>query len=372
MRKIGIVGGGQLGRMMAMEAKDLDVFISVLDPTPNCPASEYADEHIVASFLDKDVVLAFGEGKDVLTFEIESANAEALLELEEKGIKIHPSPKTLSIIKDKFLQKEFLSHHGVPVAPYAVVETVEDVEEFAAVHGYPVVLKARRGAYDGKGNRTVESRDDISAHMSALGTGLYVEAWVPFVKELAVVAARGEDGVIYPYPVAETIHVDHICDTVIAPAPVREEVREKAGLLARRILEIFQGAGVFGIEMFLTDQEEVLINEIAPRVHNSGHFTLGGSSVSQFEQHMRAVCGEPLKEPVMKKAVAVMRNILGTRNAPADPYGIEDAEALGALVEIYGKQETKKKRKMGHLTVIAETKEDALRLAAEAHALINI
>ncbi len=372
MKRIGIVGGGQLGRMMAMEAKNLDVFISVLDPTPNCPASEYADEHIVASFSDKDAVLAFGHDKDVLTFEIESANAEALLELEENGTKIHPSPKTLSIIKDKFLQKEFLTEHGIPVAPYAVVETAEDVEAFAAVHNYPVVLKARRGAYDGRGNRTVSEVADIDIAMEELGPGLYVEAWVPFVKELAVVAARGEDGTIYPYPVVETIHVNHICDTVIAPAPVSEEVREKADLLARKILEIFQGAGVFGIEMFLTNDEDILINEIAPRVHNSGHFTLGGASISQFEQHMRAVCGEALQEPIMQDFAVVMKNILGERNAPANPQGIEEAEALGALVQIYGKHETKERRKMGHLTVVAGTHEEAFALAMEAHALISI
>lgn len=372
MKKIGIIGGGQLGRMMAMESKNLDIFISVLDPTLDCPAAFYADEHILGSFSDKETVLAFGEGKDVITFEIESANAEALFELEEQGIKIHPSPKTLAIIKDKFLQKEFLTSHGIPVAPYAVIESKDDVEVFAEVHGYPLVLKARRGAYDGRGNRTLTQREDTEIAITELGQELYIEAWVPFKKELAVVAARGEDGTIRTYPVVETIHVDHICDTIIAPAPVSDSVRERAEVLARKILEIFQGAGVFGIEMFLTKEDKVLINEIAPRVHNSGHFTLGGSSVSQFEQHMRAVCGEPLKEPVMKKTFAVMKNILGTRNATADPQGVAEAEALGALVSIYGKKDTKEKRKMGHLTVVADSYEEALRLATETRGLIDI
>lgn len=372
MKKVGIIGGGQLGRMMAMEAKDLDVFISVLDPTPNCPAAFYADEHIVGDFSDKDTVLAFGHGKDVLTFEIESANAEALLELEEQGIKIHPSPKTLSIIKDKFLQKEFLTEHGIPSAPYAVVETSSDIERFAERYGYPLVLKARRGAYDGRGNRTLESAKDIDVMMNELGDGLYVEAWVPFTKELAVVAVRGEDKTVHTYPVVETIHVDHICDIVIAPASVSGEVKEKATSLARKILEVFKGAGVFGIEMFLTKDKEVLINEIAPRVHNSGHLTLGGSNVSQFAQHMRAVCGKSLSAPEMLGTVVVMKNILGARNASADPQGIDSAEALGARVEIYGKHETKMKRKMGHLTVIADTEDEALRIAIEAHGCISI
>jgi 5-(carboxyamino)imidazole ribonucleotide synthase len=301
-------------------------------------------------------------------------NTDDLLKQFPKLFQLHDVAlkKISSFIKDKFLQKEFLTEHGIPVAPYAVVESKEDVEAFAVIHSYPVVLKARRGAYDGRGNRTVTLAEDIDLAMTQLGTGLYVEAWVPFVKELAVVAARGEDGTIHPYPVVETIHVDHICDTVIAPAPVSEEVKEKAEALARQIMDIFQGAGVFGIEMFLTENGEVLINEIAPRVHNSGHLTLGGSSISQFAQHMRAVCGELLIAPVMKNSAAVMKNILGKRNAPADPRGIEEAEALGAFVEIYGKHETKEKRKMGHLTVIANTPEEAFALAVEAHTRISI
>ncbi len=372
MKKIGIVGGGQLGRMMAMEASDLDIFISVLDPTPNCPATAFADEHVLGDFTDKETVLSFGQDKDVLTFEIESANAEALIELENRGIKIHPSPKTLTIIKDKFMQKEFLSGHGIPLAPYARVDSRADIEQFAEKYAYPIVLKLRCGAYDGRGNRTIESREDIDGAMKALGNNLYVEAWVPFVKELAVVAGRDEQGTICAYPVVETIHNDHICDTVITPADVTSDITREADILAHKILEVFQGAGVFGIEMFLTNEGKVLINEVAPRVHNSGHHTLHGFTVSQFEQHMRAVCGESLIQPEMEGKVVVMKNILGVRNAPADPQGIEEAEALGARVEIYGKRDTKEKRKMGHLTVIADTREEALRLVNEARLFINI
>jgi phosphoribosylaminoimidazole carboxylase PurK protein len=372
MKRIGIVGGGQLGRMMAQESKDLDVHITVLDPTPNCPASALADEQVIGDFGDKETVLAFGRDKDVLTFEIESANAEALIELEEQGIIIHPSPKTLFIIKDKFAQKEFLTQHQIPVAPYKTIETKEDVEEFGDAFGYPLVLKSRRGAYDGRGNRTVENADAIETAIGELGGGLYVEAWIPFIKELAVVAARGVDGTIYPYPVVETVHTDHICDIVTAPADVSAEITKQADALARKIMEIFHGAGVFGIEMFLTKDGELLINEIAPRVHNSGHWTLGGATISQFAQHMRAVCGEILVEPKMLGPAAVMKNILGTRTAPADPQGIKEAEALGANVQIYGKHETKIKRKMGHLTVVADTREEALRLALQAHSKISI
>lgn len=371
MKKIGIVGGGQLGRLMAREAMDLDVEISVLDPTPSCPASAYAAQ-VVGDFTDKDTVLEFGRDKDVLTFEIESANAEALLELQSEGVTIHPSPETLSIIKDKFRQKEFLSSHGIPVAPYVLVESASDIEEFAREHGYPVVLKSRFGAYDGRGNRTIESAEEIDGAMDELGDKLYVEAWVPFIKELAVVAACSQEGEVCAYSVIETVHTDHICDITIAPAPIPEDVARKAKTLASKVREIFRGAGVFGIEMFLTKNGEVLINEIAPRVHNSGHWTLGGANVSQFRQHMCAVLGESLIEPELKGKTVVMKNILGERLAPAEPRGIEEAEALGAQVEIYGKHDTKVKRKMGHLVVIADTPEEARELALKARSLISI
>jgi 5-(carboxyamino)imidazole ribonucleotide synthase len=371
MKRLGIVGGGQLGRMMAMEAGDLDVSITVLDPNAECPSSEFA-EVTVGDFTDKQTVLDFGKDKDVLTFEIESANVEALFELQAAGKEIHPSPQTLSVVKDKFLQKEFLTEHGILVAPYAEVVDSASVEKFAEAHGYPLVLKSRCGAYDGRGNRTVASVSDIAPAMEELGEGLYVEAWVLFKKELAVVAARDKEGSIQTYPVVETTHVDHICATVIAPADVPPDIAEKAKALANKILEVFHGAGVFGIEMFLTEDDGVLVNEIAPRVHNSGHFTLGGSTVSQFKQHMRAVLGLSLLEPEMSAPFAVMKNIIGAQNAPAEPQGVLEAQALGAHVEIYGKKDTKVKRKMGHLTVTGETESVALTLAEKAHASISI
>ena len=374
MRKLGVVGGGQLGRMMIAEAKnilDLDIEIEVLDPTPNCPASEFATQ-VVGDFKDKETVLAFGKDKDILAFEIELANSEALSELAEAGVAIHPSPKTLGIIKDKYAQKEFLKEHGLPLGPFQKAESAGDVKSFAAEHSYPVVLKARFGAYDGRGNLTIENEAGIEAAVAELGSDLYVEAWVPFEKELAVVAARDQGGTIYNYPVAETVHTDHICDTVTMPASVDEGTAAKAEALAAKIMEVFHGAGVFGIEMFLTEASEVLINEIAPRVHNSGHGTLGGATISQFAQHMRAVCGLDLVKPELAGKVVVMKNILGTHNAPANPTGIEEAEALGARVDIYGKHDTKVKRKMGHVVAVGDTREEAMELAKRAHACISI
>lgn len=372
--RVGIVGGGQLGRMMAQDAEGLDVELFVLDPTPNCPASEFATQ-VVGDFSDKDDVLSFGRDMDIITFEIESANAEALMELEAAGKVIEPSPKTLGIIKDKFAQKEFLMENDIPVAPCAAVASAEDIKAFAHVHGYPLVLKSRFGAYDGRGNRTVSSEGETDSAMAELGEKLYVEAWVPFSKELAVVAARDTKGTVYTYPVVETVHTDHICDVVTAPAPVAEEVAASAEALAARIMNLFHGAGVFGIEMFLTEEGEVLINEIAPRVHNSGHLTLSGANISQFRQHLLAVIGESIIEPTLIAPAVVMKNILGARNSPAEPKGIAEAEALspGKIhVEIYGKHETKVKRKMGHITVQADTVAEAQKLAAEAHSKISI
>ena len=369
--RVGIVGGGQLGRMLAMEAGDLDVEIEVLDPTPECPASAYAKQ-VVGDFKDKETVLAFGVDKDVITFEIELANAEALVELEAVGKVIQPSPKTLQTIKDKFAQKQFLISEDIPVAPCAEVKSVEDIVAFAAEHNYPLVLKARFGAYDGRGNRTVESEADIKPMMNELGDDLYVEAWVPFEKELAVVAARDTFGTVLSYPVVETVHTDHICDLVTMPARVAEEVAQKATELAKKIMNIFHGAGVFGIEMFLTTDGEVLINEIAPRVHNSGHGTLGGANISQFAQHMRAVCGKELIAPELTGAVVVMKNILGERTAPADPLGVVEADVLGASVVLYGKHDTKIKRKMGHITVVNNSVEVATEIALRAREIINI
>ncbi len=372
--KLGVVGGGQLGRMLIQEVSkipELDLEITVLDPTPNCPASEFATQSF-GSFTDKATVLQFGKDKDVLVFEIESANVEALEELAAAGVSINPSPKTLSIIKDKCAQKQFLTEASIPVGPFSPVGSLEEIEAFAAEHGYPVVLKARFGAYDGRGNMTVNSQAEIEEAMMTLGEQLYVEAWVPFERELAVVAARDQKGTITNYPVAETVHTDHICDTVTMPAQISPEVAKKADTLAAQIMELFHGAGVFGIEMFLTKDGEVLINEIAPRVHNSGHGTLGGATVSQFEQHMRAVCGLALKRPELTGPVVVMKNILGNRNHKAKVKGVEEAETLGVQVEIYGKKDTKLKRKMGHLTVVAYTAEAALEKAQQARDLITI
>lgn len=369
---IGIVGGGQLGRMMAEAAKGLGLKTIVLDPTPNSPAGQVT-EQVVGDFCNHDTVVSFAKRVDVLTFEIESANAEALKEIAASGKAVHPTPETLAIIKDKFAQKTFLTEKGIAVGPFMKVGSEDDARRAGGEFGYPFVLKARGGGYDGRGNATVAYAADIAEAMKSLGSALYAEKFVPFERELAVIAARTVEGDMAIYPLVETIHKNHICDTVLAPAPVSGKIAEQAHTVAQKVLAAFKGAGVFAIEMFLTKEGEVLVNEIAPRVHNSGHFSIEGCETSQFEQHIRAVAGLSLGETNMKVPAAVMVNILGERDGAAEPHGVQEAETVpGVTVHLYGKLETRKGRKMGHLTAVAQTLKEAQMNALKARALISI
>ncbi len=373
IKTIGIVGGGQLGRMLTLAAHDLDLEVIVLDPTENSPAIQVAGEHIIAPYADAKATYELAKRVDALTFELEGVNAEVLQEIADSGTPVHPTPKTLAIVKDKLRQKRFLAERGIPVAPFQEIEEAGDVEHAGTQWGYPVILKSRSGGFDGRGNATVASESDIEAAMERLkGSALYAEGFVQFEKELAIVAARTEHGEIRIYPLVETIHRDHICHTVSCPAPVEADVAQKAHALAEKVLAAFEGAGVFAIEMFLVGGE-VLVNEIAPRVHNSGHLTIEACRTSQFENHIRAVAGMELGDPAMKVPTAVMINILGERTGPAEPKGIAEANAIpGVSVHIYGKMETKPQRKMGHLTAIGETLEEAKEKAEKARARISI
>ena len=374
-RTLGIAGGGQLGLMLTQAAHQLGFAVTVLDPTPQSPASHQADRQIVGDFADPDAVHSLAKGVDVLTFEIESTHAGALADIAaQRAGQVQPLPDTLGRINDKLAQKTMLAEAGIPVASFQEVTDRESLEQAAQAFGYPVVLKSRRGGYDGRGNATLHEAAGINEAMTKLGgADLYVEQFIPFAKELAVVAARTKQGTVATYPVVETIHRNHICHTVLAPAPVAAAISERATAVAQDVLTLFGGAGVFGIELFLTPAGEVLVNEIAPRVHNSGHFTIEGCHTSQFEQHVRAVAGLPLGPTTMKQGAAVMVNILGDRTGPADPQGVAEAEALGNVkVHIYGKQETRPERKMGHLTAWGATLNEAQQLAEAARARVSI
>lgn len=357
--RIGIVGGGQLGRMLAFEAKKLGFTVNVIDPTPNSPAGQVADHQIVADFKDEAAIKKLASMSDYLTFEIELAQL---------------SNKTLNIIKDKLKQKQFLRTAKIPVAAFMEVSTKADIIQAAKQFGYPILLKARFDAYDGRGNAVIKSVSDIEAALEKLqGRQLYVEQFVPFTKELAVMVARSTRGEIAVYPVVETIHKNNICHTVLVPAPVAKPAINQAQKLAIQAMQHLKGAGVFGIEMFLTKNNQVLINELAPRVHNSGHYSIESCATSQFEQHIRAITGLPLGSTKLTVPAAVMVNILGDRQGPAQVQGLEKALKLPQVyVHIYGKAETKMERKMGHITAIAPTIKQALQNATKARQYIHI
>lgn len=376
--RVGVVGGGQLALMMGEAAPRLGLAsFTVLDPTPGCPGAVVASEQIVAPFDDAAGLRQLAARSDVVTFEIELAGAAVLAELEREGTLIAPAPATLATIQDKLRQKQHLAAQGVPVAPFRPVDeaTPAGVAAVAAELGYPLVLKARRGGYDGRGNATVRGADEIEAALARLsGRSLYAEGYVPFVRELAVMVARTAAGELAVYPVVETIHTRHICDVVIAPAPISPAAAERAVAAARRAIATFAGAGIFGVELFQTAEDAIFLNEIAPRTHNSGHYTIEACATSQFEQHLRAITGRSLGSTAMTSACAVMINILGevTTPRPAAPDGIAGAQRLGGFVHIYGKAITSFDRKMGHITLVGDDPAETLTRARAARAAVTI
>lgn len=356
-----------------MAAHKLGFRVVVLDPTENSPASQVADEQIIGSFKDKDKILELGKVSDFITFEIESANSDALEELVASGKVVHPSPQTLKIIKDKFAQKVFLQNAGVPTAEFAIIDSTESAHKQAEIFGYPFLLKLRFDAYDGRGNFVVKDESSIVQAFDKLGAeNLYAEKFFPFAKELAVISARGADGEIVTYPVVETIHQNNICHIVRSPARVPKSVDASARALAEKVLSALGGVGVFAIEMFLGNDDEVVVNEIAPRVHNSGHHTIEAFTMSQFEAHIRAITGMPLVAPEATSHHAVMVNILGDRDGEALLHGDYKHTSDDANVHIYGKMSTRNERKMGHITALGDTEEEAETKALEARKNINI
>ncbi len=373
-RIVGIIGGGQLGAMMTEAALDLDLDIIVLDPGENPPAVIVGAEQIKGDLKDPIKIKELAQNSDYLTWEIEHINTEVLEELEAEGYKINPSPKTLVKIKDKLLQKEFLRECGIPTAPFLKVSNKSEVLEAAKTLGLPLLLKTRFGGYDGRGNHVIKSEKDITEAFEKLGKeNLYVEGFVDFERELSVIAVRDLHGEIRTYPVVETIHENNILQITLAPAPIPNPQADMAIEFAQNVMAHLDGAGVFGIEMFLSKDGRVLVNEIAPRVHNSGHFTIESCITSQFENHLRAVSGLELGDTSMKVGAAVMVNILGDREGVAEPRGIEDAEKLGdVFVHIYGKKQVKRERKMGHITITGNSLEEVSRKANLARSLIRI
>ncbi|RCL31022.1 MAG: 5-(carboxyamino)imidazole ribonucleotide synthase [Nitrosopumilus sp.] len=355
---LGIIGGGQLGMMLTEAAKKMPEHISkviVLDPNENCSASLVGAEQIVADFKDKDSIINLANQVDIITYEIESGDSDVLKSVENKA-EINPSPETLKTIQDKFLQKTFLQNHNIPVPEFIKVDDIEEVKEGLKKFGYPALLKARRDAYDGKGNFKIDSENEIqTAYDYFKGQKLMLEKFVPFKMEVSVIASRNTKGEIKTYPLVENIHERNILRETIAPSRTSNEVSEKAEKIASNTMDVLKGAGVFGIEMFVTQNDEIVINEIAPRVHNSGHHTLQSSKTSQFEQHLRAILGLDLGSTELLHNT-IMYNILGNLDFQGEYKKIEISEK-NIFLKMYEKKISKPLRKLGHLNIVGFEKQ---------------
>jgi len=376
-QRIGIIGGGQLGKMMILEAKKMDFEVVILDPTVHCPADSITDEHIVAEFDDRDAIRELAEKSDVVTYEFEHIRVDILKELETEGYSIYPTPKSLEIIQNKYNQKQLLKAEGIPVPDFIRVSTIEDIKEAAAKFNYPIMLKSCTGGYDGKGNALIKDEDQIGESYQALGAGdnlLMVEEFVPFTKEISVLACRSTEGEIITYPIGENNHEESILIETKVPADISTTIKDKALELGQKVMNVFAGVGIFCIEMFVTKDGKVLINEIAPRPHNSGHYSIEGCVTSQFENHIRAIAELPLGSADLVNP-AVMRNILGQEENKGEACVVGTKEVLqfpNLKLHVYGKKVSKPGRKMGHLTVTADTVEEATQMALEASSLVKV
>lgn len=360
--KLGVLGGGQLGRMLIQEAINYDVHVHCMDADENAPCSKIANSYTIGKLTDYDDVINFGKDKDVITVEIEHVNVKALKELEQKGIKVFPQPHILEMIQDKGLQKEFYQKNNIPTAPFALVKNKDEVLEH--LHLLPVMQKLRTGGYDGKGVYPIKKKEDLENGFDA---PCVLESFVDFKKELSVIVARNEKGEMKTFPTVECEFSKelNLVEFLFSPAEVSSSVEQKAQDLAKEIIEKLDMVGILAIEYFLTEDDELLVNEIAPRPHNSGHHTIEANLTSQFEQHLRAITNTPLGDTSIVQP-GVMINVLGDPNysGPTIYKGLELVmKTSGAYAHMYGKAFTKPNRKMGHITVINPQIEKAKEIA---------
>ncbi|MCE9518424.1 MAG: 5-(carboxyamino)imidazole ribonucleotide synthase [Verrucomicrobia bacterium] len=366
---IGILGGGQLALMLARTASQLGMRVHVLEPATNCPAQHAVAEFRSGDWSDPAILLEFAKDVDVITLENEFIGAGLLADLEQRGHVVLPSSKTMRLVQDKLVQKETLSRAGIPVVEFESVTSEQDLTRVSATLGFPFVLKRRTFGYDGTGNVTVSSAQELESAVQHLGgykTGLYAEKWCPFTMELAIMITRSSTGETALYPVVESRQDNHVCSSVLAPADISDEVFNLAREMALRAVDAIEGVGTFGIEFFLLQDNVLLLNEIAPRVHNSGHYTLEACDCSQFENHIRAIRGLPLGNTELR-SYAAMVNLLAKSNGSGAPCGIGEALAVpGARIHLYGKLRATPGRKMGHVTALGDSAEEALATATRA------
>jgi 5-(carboxyamino)imidazole ribonucleotide synthase len=369
--RLGILGGGQLGRMLLQEAANYDVRSAVLDPSADAPCASICHEFTRGSFQDYDTVLAFGRGKDVITIEIEHVNTQALEELENEGVQVFPRPSFLRMVQDKGLQKEFYTKNNIPTAPYRLIDSLTQLE--GANNEFPFVLKSRTGGYDGKGVRVIKSADDLS---DVFEGPCVVEEMIPFVKELSIIIARNKQGETRVFPLVEMEFNPqaNLVEFLFSPAHVSSEIEIEARNIALKIVESSDFVGLLAVELFLTRDGSLLVNEMAPRPHNSGHHTIEACTTSQYEQHLRAILSLPLGATHLIQP-AVMVNLLGAPGHDGPVYYkglIEALEKPGVHIHIYGKPHTKPFRKMGHVTVTDSDLAAAQQRAREILQLISV
>ena len=373
--KLGIIAGGQLGKMLIQEASKWDIKTYVLDNDENCPAQSIASYYIKGNHLDFDAVYQFGKMVDVLTFEIESVNIEALKKLKSEGLRVTPDPEILELIQDKGLQKEFYKKNGIPTSDFSFYDSVESIQK-AIKNGeikYPFVQKLRKGGYDGRGVAVVNNENDL---FKLLPGASVVEEKVEIQKEISVITARNGKGEIKCYPVVEMVFDSkaNLVDKLLCPSSITVEQSEKAINFANEIIELLNMEGLLAIEFFINSKGEIIVNEMAPRTHNSGHHTIESIVTSQFEQHLRAILNLPLGSTKIKLP-SVMINILGEENheGPVKYKGLTESMAIdGVKIHLYGKKITKPFRKMGHITILSSTLECALKKAEKVKQLIKV
>ena len=372
---LGILGGGQLGKMMLYETRKWDIRTHVLDPSAEAPCRISTDHFEQGDLMDFETVYNFGKKVDVLTFEIEGVNVEALEKLESEGKTVYPSSKTLRHIQDKGVQKTFYGKHNIPTAPFQVFESKQDLNEiiFREELGFPFVWKSCTGGYDGKGVSIIREAEDLIP----LSEGAcIVEKLIPFKNELAVIVARNPSGEVKTYPVVEMeFHPEaNQVEYVICPARIDKKVADKARAVATKVSEAFKHVGLLAVEMFQTEEDEILVNEVAPRPHNSGHYSIEASYTNQFEQHIRAILDLPLGN-TDSKVGGIMVNLVGAEGYTGQVVykNIEKIIAMeGVTPHIYGKKETRPFRKMGHVTIVNKDLDEARRIAEEVKKTIEV
>jgi 5-(carboxyamino)imidazole ribonucleotide synthase len=368
---VGVLGGGQLGRMLIQESINLNISIACLDPDPNAPCRDLVNEFKTGDLNDYDTVFKFGSNKDVLTIEIENVNVKALKDLEAHGVKVFPQPDILEIVKDKGLQKLFYTANNIPTAPYKLIESKKEIE--AELPNFPYMQKLRVGGYDGKGVYVLRLKEDI---LNAFDAPCVLEKFVDFETEISVIVARNSQGQTAAFPMVdmEFNKTANLVEYLFSPSALSESIQEKAKEIALTVIEKLQMVGILAVEMFVTGSGEILVNEIAPRPHNSGHQTIEANKTSQYAQHLRAILNLPLGNTEIIYP-SVMVNILGEPGFEGDAIyeKLDDVLRLpGTYVHLYGKKITKPYRKMGHVTVVNKNLDQAKRQAQMIKQLLKV